>query len=834
LADFSAVRIFQSNHISFRIEANMSKRLTCWFVFLMVLGLFYLPMAAEAAVGTYPASGNPNDYDGIAATWLGTLTADQFTNAGNLIGVPVVMGPGNDTFINLAGGTAGLVTLGAGNDAYIGHAGGLVFAVTGGDGNDSFSESGFSRFQLGLDGDDTISINRGGGSLLVAGGAGNDVITINSGAFVLLLGGGDGNDTITNLGTLGAALTGSGNDTLVSGGLILGPVDLEGGNDTLILQPGCDFNPGGSVSGGSDSDTLNLQGDQNWSFDGDFEAFEIFNKTGAGTWTLNGDVEVDTTGTIAAGTLLLNGTMGNGVVLTVDPGATLGGIGTITGNVINNGTLSPGNSIGTMTITGNYTQNAGSTLGVEVGSTTADLLDISGTATITGGTVAVTLLGSPADGATYDILTATGGHTGAASFDGVTSQSVVVSFTLDDTITANTISLVAERTPYANVLTGAYSGQRDFAAALQAALPSATGDLADWFTMLDQSSSKAEFAQKLKELNPSLYGALADIMGVEINLFNGVITTRMANVRESGTQFACASNVMTDSGPVMANVIAPSRTASGWSGWAQGFRIFADQDSDKGNVGFDYDTFGLAFGIDKSLGNNLLLGFSAGTAQTDVDYKDVTSDTDADTVHMGLYGTYSTKRYYVDACALYASNSYDTDRNIGIGTLYSDHDGHDFLVYFGGGYYYRVGEWDLIPTASLEYSYHDEDSFTESLGGTAFMRVSDSDADSVISRLGFRLGRLFMVQDMKLRGEVRAQWAHEFADTDRPVTARFAGSTAGSFTVDGIEPERDSAILGVGFTAYATETLSLYFNYDAELRSDFDAHHVRIGLRFDF
>jgi len=41
--------------------------------------------------------------------------------------------------------------------------------------------------------------------------------------------------------------------------------------------------------------------------------------------------------------------------VTVNAGATLGGTGTIVGNVVNNGTVAPGNSIGTLNITGNYT-----------------------------------------------------------------------------------------------------------------------------------------------------------------------------------------------------------------------------------------------------------------------------------------------------------------------------------------------------------------------------------------------------------------------------------------------------------------------------------------------
>src|SRR5262249_53350246 len=77
-------------------------------------------------------------------------------------------------------------------------------------------------------------------------------------------------------------------------------------------------------------------------------------------------------------------------------GGTLQGTGHITANVSNSGgTVSPGNSPGCMTITGNYTQGAGGTLSIEIAGTTActqyDQLTVTGTATL-GGTLNVSLL----------------------------------------------------------------------------------------------------------------------------------------------------------------------------------------------------------------------------------------------------------------------------------------------------------------------------------------------------------------------------------------------------------------------------------------------------------
>ena len=139
-------------------------------------------------------------------------------------------------------------------------------------------------------------------------------------------------------------------------------------------------------------------------------------QAGSGVLTLTG-VNTFTGGTtVSAGGLAVNGSLASGV--NVLGGGTLGGTGTIGGNVTVNGAISPGNSIGTINITGNYTQNAGSTYQVEVGSQ-SDLINITGNATINGGTVAVQAVAG-ARPTTYTIVTATGGVTG--TYSGLTSN----------------------------------------------------------------------------------------------------------------------------------------------------------------------------------------------------------------------------------------------------------------------------------------------------------------------------------------------------------------------------------------------------------------------------
>ena len=117
-----------------------------------------------------------------------------------------------------------------------------------------------------------------------------------------------------------------------------------------------------------------------------------------------------------------NGSATGSGPVTVDSGATLGGGGTIVmagGNTLtNNGTIGPGEGIGTLTVTGDVTFASGSQLSVEVSGANADNLTVTGNLTISGATtpkVLITELSVP-KASHYIIVSYTGALTGA--FDG--------------------------------------------------------------------------------------------------------------------------------------------------------------------------------------------------------------------------------------------------------------------------------------------------------------------------------------------------------------------------------------------------------------------------------
>ena len=167
------------------------------------------------------------------------------------------------------------------------------------------------------------------------------------------------------------------------------------------------------------------------------------------------------------GSLTLNAYWGGDY--TVSTGATLSGTGGVMGDLTVNGTLAPGNSPGTMTVSGDVVQNAGSTLQVEIdgtgtgtGAGNYDRLVLTGAGSTytANGTLSTQLRGisgsanntySPPLGQGFQIITAPGGILGNfASF--VQPTSGLLPGTQFDTVFGSTaLSLYTTPSSYSNI-----------------------------------------------------------------------------------------------------------------------------------------------------------------------------------------------------------------------------------------------------------------------------------------------------------------------------------------------------------------------------------------------
>jgi hypothetical protein len=242
--------------------------------------------------------------------------------------------------------------------------------------------------------------------------------------------------TVTNNGTISGTISGTGTGTgiatfaagnVTNNGTITGTnfaIQFAGaaGGSTLTLGPTSIIN--GLVLSSGANNLLQLGGSGIGSFDvsligpaAQYRGFDTFNKIGAATWTLTGSNAGALPWTVQQGILLVNGSLANSP-FTVN-GGTLGGTGTIGNTQVNSGgTLAPGSGgPGTsLTINGNLAFQSGALYLVQINPSTASSTNVTGTATLTGGTVQAMVSGLP--NKPFDIVHAAGGL-GGTTFGGV-------------------------------------------------------------------------------------------------------------------------------------------------------------------------------------------------------------------------------------------------------------------------------------------------------------------------------------------------------------------------------------------------------------------------------
>ncbi|ELJ5772901.1 S8 family serine peptidase, partial [Serratia marcescens] len=182
-------------------------------------------------------------------------------------------------------------------------------------------------------------------------------------------------------------------------------------------------------------------------------------KEGMGTLVLTGNNTYSGPTLVNQGRLAVNGSVTSAV--SVQSGGIVGGSGTV-GSLTarQGGTVAPGNSIGTLNVAGNVSFEPGSRYAVEVGPNgQSDRIQSSGSATIGGGEVAVTLENSPnlltqsevrsLLGQQYTILSAQQGVSG--QFDAVAPNYLFLGTGLSYQPTGVTLSVGRNGTSFASV-----------------------------------------------------------------------------------------------------------------------------------------------------------------------------------------------------------------------------------------------------------------------------------------------------------------------------------------------------------------------------------------------
>lgn len=585
-------------------------------------------------------------------------------------------------------------------------------------------------------------------------------------------------------------------------------------------------------------------------------------KTGTGTLTLEavntfmGDFNID------GGRVALGGSVAGATF--VNTTGILAGGGTVMGNLTaaSGGIVEPGSGLGTLTVGGNYVQQAGSTLRVDLNgaNVTADLLDVTGTATLEGGsTIAVNIASSDfiRAGQLFRIIEADGGvFDGGATID---TSSVTLSFTIQRDAGFengdNAYSLQAVRDADAFSSPANAGNNRTIALALDMLIPVAnsdpTSEAAGLLGLLDPLDA-TDYNQALLELSPERHN-VATQLGIDLATdFTGMQTSYLSARRGGGDGFTMQMQPGLPRGALALNAEDPyivgqaieqSDNPFGWADletatdrrlgvFARGFGVFSEQETSGNRTGYDSDAYGAAIGVDYRLSESTIGGVAFAYTANNGDYNESLGGLDVKTFRVGPYMTWVRDDFFVDASLSFGSSSYDSTRSIPTLGLEAkgDYDGFDLTGYVGTGYDWRIDNaWSLRPTASIQYSYFDYDSFTETGAGGANLAVAGNDSDSLRSRLGIA------IQFLQTNGgfwQFGFGWQHEFLDNDNIEAAFAVGGNP--FTVDTGTRDDTALYYGGGFGLPVSDNGFAYLRAEVLNGDESEATTVSGGVSFRF
>ncbi|MBT0626342.1 autotransporter outer membrane beta-barrel domain-containing protein [Pseudomonas fluorescens] len=533
------------------------------------------------------------------------------------------------------------------------------------------------------------------------------------------------------------------------------------------------------------------------------------------TWVRGGKLSVDgslTSAVTVDGSAVGTRNADNGVMTTL--GGTLAGNGTVGALTVNSGgRVAPGHSIGTLH-TGDVTFNPGSVYAVEVGPNgRSDQIQSSGVATLNGGVVTVSLENSPnllsatearsLLGQPFNILTATQGING--QFAAISPNYLFIGTQLNYQPNALTLAVERNQTTFASV--AQTRNERAVATAAEA-----LGAGSPVYESLLASDSAAQAQAAFKQLSGQLHSDVAAAQMADSRYLREAVNGRLQQAQslDSSAQIDARDN----------------------GGWVQLLGGRNNVSGDNNASGYSSSTSGVLLGLDTEVGDGWRVGAATGYTQSHLNGESASAD--SDNYHLSVYGG---KRFEAIALRLGGATTWhrlDTSRRVAYANQ-SDYDKADYnartdQVFAEIGY----TQWNLFePFANLTYLNYQSDSFKEK-GGAAALHASKQSQDATLSTLGLRAHTQLPVSStsaVTLRGELG--WEHQFGDTDRDASLKFAGSDT-AFAVNSVPVARDGAVIKASAEMALTKDTLVSLNYSGLLSNRGNNNGINAGFTFRF
>lgn len=762
--------------------------------------------------------------NGNANLGSGNNATIQITDDSDITGTLSTQSAVNDD-LDITGSTVGgLITLNGAGTKDIDLSGATLTAGfdIDGIGNVEISSSG-DTFNGNIDlsgtsGTNTLALTDSNVNASMTLGTGNDTLTLQNTSVTgtITAGAGDTDNLILNgTGTIGSAFNQFENFTMNGTAWTLNnALSLEGGgtatfsSGTFTVSAGNTFTTTNSVATVDSGATLSLAGNLN-----------------------AGNAAVNNNGTInfSGGTLTSTGLINLNDTVNIGTGGTISGDGTDGNPVTFSGTIAGSDSSTILTINDDLTFNSGSTIVTTVSTGgAASRINVNGAGAVvndTAGGIAIIVQddgsGNPADGDTFTILNSANGGINSTNYT-VTENLTFIDFDLNSS-SANSLILTANKEAYATAANN--NASRRVAKALDNGTVSS--DLAASLNSISIATASDLFSSQSGLVTTSTMNA--------VNTASDKITNIVRN-RTSRIGGASLASLSEDGVVIASSNAVPVRSAVGREYWIEGAIGFGSVDSDENAQGSNHRSFGTAFGVEQTFSPATSGGLFGAVSYTSSDIDGLNDDGNSIVFRGGLYGARDLSGgWHINGSVSGAYIHYDTSRSTVSGKADADFGGFGAFANTEVAYDYKMKSLSGVvsPYVGLDASIIHHEDYDESGAGALNMSVESSTTEKLTSELGVQYTGKQVGMTFTNSLVARVGWAHEFLDQTADQSSRFISSPTVSFTSNGPEVARNSAKIGLAYSAKPNNADYLFYaKYDGEFSADLQDHLFSAGLKF--
>lgn len=532
---------------------------------------------------------------------------------------------------------------------------------------------------------------------------------------------------------------------------------------------------------------------------------------------------------VTAGLFANDGKVG-GTVKT-STGGIIAGYGTFGAvTVTDGGTIAPGSlldaneQITTLSVTGSFAQQSGSTYDVGLAKS-ADFIDIGGNATIdSAAQVNLIRQGAIAANTRYTLLTAAAGVNG--TYGGLTgtlaTDSPFVDFNL--VYDRKNVYLDVSRTSTAFADISDTFNQRSGAVASETL--GVGNPVYDNILALTEQESRDAFDQ----LSGEIYASMRAVLMEDSHFVRDAAIDRIRSA--FGEVGASDIPVMAygPSGikPVAANMEGPVFWGRGYGAWGQ-------MDGNGNAAQLDYSTGGFLAGVDTSMAETWRVGLLAGYSHTSFDVDERRSSGSSANYHLGAYAGKHWDNIGFRSGLAYTWHRVDAQRGVGFpgfsDSLESDYNAGTFQAFAELGYRINTKPVTFEPYANLAHVHLKTDGFNEA-GGAAALSAESRSQNVTFSTLGLRASSGFDIGTVAAVVRGGLGWRHAFGDKTPEATFSFADSPL--FDIKGVPLAEDTALVEAGVDLNLTDQIVFGVAYQGQIASTAKEHgfNARLTARF--